>query len=464
MRPTFRKLEVKDIGNLERLVAENADGVEPGLKVVDSRLLLGQAAIDLVGLDGKGSLVLIALDFNADDGLLLRVMDAYSWCLEYPDTLRRLYPMAQPSSRPPRLLFIVEKMTDAFLRRIKQLSFLEIDCFEFRHLEVNGASVVYFDLVERLRKSVVESAVDAAPALVAPAPVVAPVVEARVEPRFEPRSEPRIEPRSEPVKPAIEWTTRVESREAVTEPKRVDPPRTVAAEPIRFEPAAVALAEPAPVAVPVAAAPSAPAPVVEEPPAVVEVQAPPVVEYQSVKLEAAMVPPAPEPAAVMPAEPALALEAIESTSMRVHTNGHVHEAVVAPVIEAAPTIISAPVEQPVIAAPAVAVAPEAPPAPVMPAEPAPAPVQPPPVWAKPGSQPNGARPHFFAHTTKSTIPVEAPAMVAAVAAAPEPSTQPAASKVGLEVDDRPELESLSFPKDGLSRQWLEFLSQLGATK
>jgi len=57
MRPTFRKLEVKDISSLERLVAENVDGVEPGLKVVDSRLLLGQAAIDPVGLDGKGSLV-----------------------------------------------------------------------------------------------------------------------------------------------------------------------------------------------------------------------------------------------------------------------------------------------------------------------------------------------------------------------------------------------------------------------
>ena len=73
MRPTFRKLEVKDIGDLERLVADNIDGVEPGLKVVDSRLLLGQAAIDLVGLDSKDSLVLIALDFSADDGLLLRV-------------------------------------------------------------------------------------------------------------------------------------------------------------------------------------------------------------------------------------------------------------------------------------------------------------------------------------------------------------------------------------------------------
>jgi len=485
MRPTFRKLEVKDIGSLERLVAENVEGVEPGLKIVDSRLLLGQAAIDLVGLDGKGSLVLIALDFSADDGLLLRVMDAYSWCLEYPDTLRRLYPMAQASSRPPRILFVVEKMTDAFLRRVKQLSFLEIDCFEFRHLEVNGASVVYFDLVERLRK-IVESAVDAptqapaAPApptptaaVPAPAPVVAPAIEPRVEPL-----------KLEPVKSAIEWPTRVESREPASEPKRVDPPSAVVAQPVRVERPVIAVVEPEPVA-PVAAAPSTPVFVAEpapvaEPKVAVDVPTPAVPEFQSVKLEttavvsapaAPAVPvasPAPEPVMATPIEPALQLQAIETTSAGAHTNGHVHQPVVAPVIEATQRV-SVPVQEPVVAAPVVApvptvVAAPAPPAPVVPApvEPAAAPVPAPPVWAKPSVPANGAR-QFFTQATKGAAPVEASAMVAAVAAA-EPATPPAASKVGLEVDDRPELESLSFPKDGLSRQWLEFLSQLGATK
>jgi hypothetical protein len=470
MRPTFRKLEVKDLGNLERLVADNIDGVEPGLKVVDSRLLLGQAAIDLVGLDSKDSLVLIALDFSADDGLLIRVMDAYSWCLEYPDTLRRLYPMAQATSRPPRILFVVEKMTDAFIRRVKQLSFLEIDCFEFRYLEVNGASIVYFDLVERLRKSVVDAPSEvAAPAAARPAPVVPSPIEPRVEQRVEPRVEPRIEQRVEPrveapveqAKPALAWATRVESREPVSEPKRVEPLKAVVVEPIRFEPTAVA-AEPEPVA-PVVAVPSAPAPVEPKPSVVAEVQVSP-----------AVVPPAPvvvtavlEPIVTMPVEPALALEAIETTSTRASTNGHVAEPdpVVAPVTEPAPRV-TAPVEEPIAVAPAAPVpaAPEAAPAPVVPVEPAPAPVPPTPVWAKPGSQANGTKPHFFAHATKSTSPVEAPAMVAVVAATAEPASPPAASKVGLEVDDRPELESLSFPKDGLSRQWLEFLSQLGATK
>src|SRR5437870_2172653 len=278
MRPTFRKLEVKDIGNLEQLVAENVEGVEPGLKIVDSRLLLGQAAIDLVGLDSKGSLVLIALDFSADDGLLLRVMDAYSWCLEYPDTLRRLYPMARASSRPPRILFIVEKMTDAFLRRLRQLSFLEIDCLEFRHLEVNGASVVYFDHVERLRKPVVDPSVET------PAPIsIAPAVVAAVEPHFEPVKRP------------------------VTEPPVT---RAVVAEPTRFEaPVPHASRARPPFAAPAAA-------VMPTPPAVPEYQSVTLATESPVTVSPSLVVAVAEPAVDEPvlASPTLQLEAIEATA------------------------------------------------------------------------------------------------------------------------------------------------------
>ena len=155
MSATCQKLEVKDIGNLEKLIAENIEGIESGLQVIDSRVLLGHAAIDLVGLDAEGALVLIALDFTASEGLLLRAMDAHSWCLEYPDTIRRLYPMAKVSSnRPPRVLFILgQRPTDAFVRRIKQLSVLEVDCLKFCYLDVNGASALYFDLVERLQRA-----------------------------------------------------------------------------------------------------------------------------------------------------------------------------------------------------------------------------------------------------------------------------------------------------------------------
>ena len=513
MRPTFRKLEVKDIGHLEKLVADNVEGVEPGLKVVDSRLLLGQAAIDLVGLDSRGSLALIALDFTADEGLLLRVMDAYSWCLEFPDTLRRLYPMAQLSAaRPPRILFIVERLTDSFLRRIKQLSFLEIDCFEFRHLEVNGESVVFFDHVERLRKAAAESAVDAP----APVPVAAPA------PRIEPRVEPAREPaRSEVVRPVIETP-----KPFVAPHRAVEAVRPTVAEAIRRVAAEAPMPVPevAPPMIAPAVKPGEPpvAEVVVEPEVVataepeVEVQAPseptlvappvaPIVaeqpavqEHQSVKLvpepapvvaaAPAVVAPAPAapapavPAPVKPA-PALQLEPIQATSSLAvagsASNGHVVEAPPAPVI-VTPTEAPAPVAMiqepepvsaPVAAAPVIAPAP----APVVAVEPAvipaapvptpAAPAQTAPVWAKAQAQPNGNK-QFFTQATKSPSPAEAPAPAVAaapVAAQPAPA-EPGPAKTALGVDDRPELESLSFPKDGLSRQWLEFLSQLGATK
>ena len=525
MRPKFRKLEVKDIGHLEKLVADNMEGVEPGLKVVDSRLLLGQAAIDLVGLDSRGSLALIALDFTADEGLLLRVMDAYSWCLEFPDTLRRLYPMAQLSTaRPPRILFIVERLTDSFLRRIKQLSFLEIDCLEFRHLEVNGESVVFFDHVERLRKAAAESPVEA------PAPVVAPaprVFEPRVEPVREPvRSEvvrpsaievpqPIVVPRRvvEPVRPAVTEAIRrivAEAPQPVAEVVRptiaevakpveavrpsvteaVRPPVAEVVEPEVVEPEVVAAAEPdvevqAPTA-PAFVAPPA-APVVAEKPAVEEYQSVKLVPEPAPVVSAAPTVVAPEPAAPAPVKlaPALQLEPIQATASLAFagtaTNGHVAEAAPAPVIVTpteAPTPVAAiqeaePVSAPVAAAALVS---EPAPEPVVPAEPAvipaapvetpAAPAQAPPVWAKAQAQPNGYRPHFFAQATKSPSPAEAPApaVAAAPVAAPPAPAQPSPTKAALEVDDRPELESLSFPKDGLSRQWLEFLSQLGGTK
>ena len=154
MSATCQKLEVKDIGDLEKLVAENIEGIESGLQVIDSRVLLGHAVIDLIGLDAKGALVLIALDFTASEGLLLRVMDAHAWCLEYPDTIRRLYPKATVSTtRPLRVLFIAQRLTDAFVRRIKQLRSLEVDCLKFCYLNVNGAPALYFELVERLPRA-----------------------------------------------------------------------------------------------------------------------------------------------------------------------------------------------------------------------------------------------------------------------------------------------------------------------
>jgi hypothetical protein len=166
MRVAARKLRVEDAAKLQALVVENFDAIEPGLTVLDARLLLGHGTIDVVGIDAGGTLVLCAVGFSANEEMLLKAVEAYSWCLEYPEGLVRLYPSCQLSEeRPPRLLFVVERMPDAFQRKIKQLGFPEVDCVEFRHLEFDGVATVYFESLLRLRRSrMVETETPTAPA------------------------------------------------------------------------------------------------------------------------------------------------------------------------------------------------------------------------------------------------------------------------------------------------------------
>jgi hypothetical protein len=164
MRAAVRKLRVEDVEKLQALVVDNFDAIEPGLTVLDARLLLGHATIDVIGVDSVGALVLGSVGFSANEDMLLKAVEAYSWCLEYPEALVRLYPSCRLSEeRPPRLLFVVERMPDAFHRKIKQLGFPEVDCVEFRHLEFDGVPAVYFESLLNLRRGVATRSAPSAP-------------------------------------------------------------------------------------------------------------------------------------------------------------------------------------------------------------------------------------------------------------------------------------------------------------
>jgi len=154
MKVAVKKLKIEDPAKVQMLVGENIDAIEPGLVVLDSCLLLGNATIDVIGLDTNGALVLIVTGLTADEEMLLKAVEAYSWCREYPESLERLYPTCVVSeARPPRLLFVVERMPEAFHRKIKQLGFPEVDGVEFRLLDVEGGPAVYFESVLRLRRN-----------------------------------------------------------------------------------------------------------------------------------------------------------------------------------------------------------------------------------------------------------------------------------------------------------------------
>jgi hypothetical protein len=171
MRLAVKKLHVEDAAKLQALVVENLDGIEPGLAVLDARLLLGHSTIDVVAMDAAGALVLVAVGLTANEEMILKAVEAYSWCLEYPQALQRLYSGCVLSEeRPPRLLFVVERMSDAFQRKIKQLGFPEVDCVEVRHLDVDGVATVYFEALSRIRRLAPTAIVERAPQAPVPAP------------------------------------------------------------------------------------------------------------------------------------------------------------------------------------------------------------------------------------------------------------------------------------------------------
>lgn len=171
MNPTFRTLKIDDENALRALVTEHAESLEASLKILDDRVLLGRGAIDLVAVDAAGHLVLIAVAFAADDAMLLRMLEAFAWCVDYPEIVGRLY---AASAAAPRVMFVSQRLSDGFLRRLKHLRIPSIDCFEFRYLEVNGVAGLYFNPVDSPRPSSPSAAAEA-PVSAAPVSVRRPV-------------------------------------------------------------------------------------------------------------------------------------------------------------------------------------------------------------------------------------------------------------------------------------------------
>src|SRR3989338_6910765 len=149
MKLTFRKREVKDVHQLQTLVAENAEAIEAGFRIIATNLNLGRSAVELAGLDAGQRPVLISLGLVADDAMMFRMVEAYAWCLEYPDAVQRF---ADGSCEwPPRVAFIAESLLESFLRKMRLLKFPRVDCFEYRYVEVNETTGFYLDPVDWTR-------------------------------------------------------------------------------------------------------------------------------------------------------------------------------------------------------------------------------------------------------------------------------------------------------------------------
>lgn len=484
MKLLIKKLEVADLGQLQSLILEHLDEIEPGLTVLDSRLLLGDATIDVVAIDPSGALVLTAVGFTADEEMLLKAVEAYSWCLEYPDAIRRLYPSVEVSAaRPPRLMFVVERLPDAFHRKIKQLGFSEVDCVEFRHLDVSGTPAAYFDTIAKLRRGVAPAAERTVEPVVRRAPE--PIVRQAPEPIVAERVAEKVADRDDKVVPiAAPFAVRATSvrlqkllHNGASEaaPARLAERATVLAPVIDIAARAVAAAVRA----------EAPAPRVEAPRPEPQPVPQPVVIRQAVAARAVAV-----------AAPAAVIEPIARVALREAVAAPVAVAVaaaaparVAPAperrvsfAEIAKELLGGPAPQPRLEAPAVIPRPPveeitraaleeiAAAAAQAIAEPRSAVA----VEDAPVEETPIETPADMVVALEEELSAEPVALVAAeipepVIVAPAPAPVPVPAPKAEAAATTPSLpqafEGLQFPNDGvLTRQWMEFLNQMAATK
>ena len=484
MRMAVRKLRVEDVEKLQALVVENFDAIEPGLTVLDARLLLGHATIDVIGVDTVGALVLGNVGFTANEDMLLKAVEAYSWCLEYPEALVRLYPSCQVSEeRPPRLLFVVERMPDAFHRKIKQLGFPEVDCVEFRHLEFDGVPTVYFESLLRLRRGAARSSEVVAPAS-APSSVekvitmTGPATRVAGAKMPKPGGDSVVSGSRAADRPTVTRdhapVVSMVSRQATVPMARVDRPRS--------EP--VVLREPEPLMAEPMIEPEIEAPVIEaliEP--VVEVSTAPEIEAVAVTPELEMIPepalslaPIKEPEAPQPSvrpftvdavpsmAPAHVLTAAAQAPERVSFKDladsllgamtATQEAIAHPAPDSnakssivEPLVLESAVEAPVVIEPIVAAL-------TLELEKA----------AKP--EPVVTPEQVIALAVESLDTKPALTLESAVTTPAPVAPEPAAEPTKPAAPPMPQgFEGLKFPNDGvLTRQWMEFLSQMSTTK
>ncbi len=131
MKPEFRTFKLEDVKELQELVVDAVASIEPGLRLLEKQATLGSSTIDLVTLDAQEVLTLVAVGFEADDEMMLRALEAYSWCQDSSEELGQRFPVLQPST-PPRVIFIAERIPPGFLRKMRHLRFHRVDCLEFR--------------------------------------------------------------------------------------------------------------------------------------------------------------------------------------------------------------------------------------------------------------------------------------------------------------------------------------------
>src|SRR5205807_942777 len=137
----FKRREVTDLQHLRTLVADNADAMEPDLKILASNLNFGRTSVELAALDAERVPVLFVLGLTADDanGTTGFYLDRVDWApaasaavktpprpqrIEPPVVEEEIPPLERPRVAPreePRLVLLREEPPEELREELEEL-------------------------------------------------------------------------------------------------------------------------------------------------------------------------------------------------------------------------------------------------------------------------------------------------------------------------------------------------------
>jgi hypothetical protein len=119
----IRRGTLQDPEIARSLILRKPGIVEEDLRILDAHLMAGRhGLIDLVGVDVRGSFLLIELDRGNEEDLLRRIREHQAWVASQALFLRKLYGTGPLNPfRPPRVLALAKRFSEKFLRDTEEL-------------------------------------------------------------------------------------------------------------------------------------------------------------------------------------------------------------------------------------------------------------------------------------------------------------------------------------------------------
>jgi RecB family endonuclease NucS len=160
----FNSLPLENKDKLAQLVAQHAQSLEEGLRVVDPGKGRGKwGPMDLLAVDGKGRPVIIDVAPQARDDLLVEGLSHLTWFNQYRHQMTALLKeKAQELFVHPRLILVAPDFSELCQKAITALEHVAVDLFRLRWLQSEGEEGL---LIEPVFSSAAKEKIAAEPAV-----------------------------------------------------------------------------------------------------------------------------------------------------------------------------------------------------------------------------------------------------------------------------------------------------------